>query len=481
MQNEERNRKNGSQAWRLLKSRPCGLWCVLLACLFLLTMLAPPASQAADSVVKNGDFAISDPTNTDFGWLLSGAAYIDAGVLKLPEGGSTYSEASQEIIIPAGTSKLSFKLTKVKLEPNQENPPDAVVVYLEDPATKLALIESIESSAIFSYQQTGEVYYSPKVTVPGDSASGSTWTPTLPAQVLVDVSGITTTDVRVRVVFSLINYPDGASEVEIDNFQTMATPVANNDTASINEDSPSPIDIDVLANDTDLDGNATLAQDSVAVATLPAHGSAVVQSDGKIRYTPALNYWGADSFTYTVKDKDGHLSNTATVTVNVAAVNDSPVADAGPDQSIREGKAVTLDGSASADVDDVSLVYFWTQISGEAVTLSDSAAVKPTFTAPLVQAAGTLLTFQLEVTDAGNAKGTDTVSIQINNYVIPCDVNDNGVVDLADSVLLLRALTRLSNPDVSMTLAADVNGDGHLDSAELICTLQHAAGLRVVP
>ncbi|MCK9364235.1 MAG: Ig-like domain-containing protein [Syntrophales bacterium] len=767
MQNAERNRKNGSHANRLSKSRPCGLLRLLLPFLFLLTMLAPLESNAADLAVINGDFSIDDPSDPNFGWTLSGAAYIDAGTLKLPEGGDTYSEASQVINIPAGTSTLSFTLMKINLEPDQGNPPDAFVVYLEDPTTKSALIEPIDSTAIFRYQQTGEVSYSPKVTVPGASASGSAWTPVLPAQVLVDVSGITTTAVSARVVFSLVNYAGGASQVEIDNFQTMAAPVANDDTSTVNEDTLTPIDIDVLSNDTDLNGNETLDPATVAVATSPAHGSAAVQSDGKIRYAPALNYWGSDSFTYTVKDNDGHLSNTATVTVNVlpvndapvanadtltaaedtaatytsallvgndtdveddtltvagvtsgaggtaalnadgtvtftpslnfngaasftytasdgsatsnaatvtvnvaavndapvanadtltatedtaatytavqlagndtdaegsaltvagvtsgtggtaalnadgtvtftpslnfngaasftyavsdgsatssaatvtvnvspvndapvanadvltatedtastytavqlagndtdvedsaltvagvtngtggtaalnadgtvtftpslnfngaasftytvsdgsatsnaatatvnvAAVNDAPVANAGPDQSIREGNVATLDGSSSADVEDVNLVYSWTQISGApTVTLSDPAAVKPTFAAPKVQAAGGLLTFQLKVTDSGNAESTDTVSIQINNYVIPCDVNDSGAVDLADSVILLRAFTRLPNPGVSMTLAADVNGDKRLDISEVICTLQHAAGLR---
>ncbi len=674
MQNAERNRKNGSHANRLSKSRPCGLLRLLLSCLFLLTMLAPLESNAADLAVKNGDFSISNPSDPDFGWTLSGAAYIDAGVLKLPEGGDNYAEASQNISIPAGTSTLSFTLTKITLEPNQGNPPDAFVVYLEDPDTGSSLIEPIDANAIFNLQQTGEVYYSPKVTVPGASASGSAWTPALPAQVMVDVSGITTTDISARVVFALIGSAGGASQVEIDNFQTIAAPVANDDTSTVNEDTLTPIDIDVLSNDTDLNGNETLNPATVAVATSPAHGSAAVQSDGKIRYAPASNYWGSDSFTYTVKDNDGHLSNTATVTVNVlpvndapvanadtltaaedtaatytsaqlvgndtdveddtltvagvtsgaggtaalnadgtvtftpslnfngaasftytasdgsatsnaatvtvnvaavndapvanvdtltatedtaatytavqlagndtdvegsaltvaavtngtggtaalnadgtvtftpglnfngaasftytvsdgsatsnaatvtvnvAAVNDAPVANAGPDQSIREGTVVTLDGSASTDVEDANLAYSWTQVSGTpTVTLSDPAAVKPTFTAPLVQAAGGLLTFQLKVTDSGNAESMDTVSIKINNYVIPCDVNDNGVVDLADSVLLLKTMSRLSTADAVMTLAADVNGDGRLDAAELICTLQHAAGLRAVP
>ena len=70
----------------------------------------------------------------------------------------------------------------------------------------------------------------------------------------------------------------------------------------------------------------------------------------------------------------------------VACGNDNhqPVADAGPDQNIATGSLVTLDGSASSDVDGNSLVYTWSIESlpvGSGAVLSDSRAVRPTFTA----------------------------------------------------------------------------------------------------
>ena len=42
-------------------------------------------------------------------------------------------------------------------------------------------------------------------------------------------------------------------------------------------------------------------------------------------YTPAANYHGADTFTYTISDGNGG-TDTATVTVTVTPVNDAPVA-----------------------------------------------------------------------------------------------------------------------------------------------------------
>jgi len=66
----------------------------------------------------------------------------------------------------------------------------------------------------------------------------------------------------------------------------------------------------------------------VAVAiSNPAHGTLALNSNGGFTYTPNANYNGPDSFTY--QARDGAISsNTATVTINVAGVNDAPVANA---------------------------------------------------------------------------------------------------------------------------------------------------------
>src|SRR4029077_19301158 len=103
-------------------------------------------------------------------------------------------------------------------------------------------------------------------------------------------------------------------------------PVAHDDTATLAEDS-SATTVDVLGNDTDVDNltppaNAGL---SVASATNGAHGTVAIALDGlSVSYTPAANYNGPDSFTYTVTD--GGLTSTATVSITVTAVNDAPVA-----------------------------------------------------------------------------------------------------------------------------------------------------------
>jgi hypothetical protein len=99
-------------------------------------------------------------------------------------------------------------------------------------------------------------------------------------------------------------------------------PVATDDNIGAVEDMP--VTVDVLANDGDPDGD--LDPTSVQVLTGPSNGSVAVDPvTGEVTYTPDPNFWGSDSFTYQVCDTGG-LCDVATVTLNVAAVNDPPVA-----------------------------------------------------------------------------------------------------------------------------------------------------------
>jgi hypothetical protein len=96
-------------------------------------------------------------------------------------------------------------------------------------------------------------------------------------------------------------------------------PVAADDTTTTTADTP--IDVQVLSNDTDAD-NDPLA---VIAVTQPANGS-VVNHDSYVTYTPGAAYTGTDSFTYTITDGNGG-TDTATVTVTVIQPNDAPVAN----------------------------------------------------------------------------------------------------------------------------------------------------------
>ncbi len=93
--------------------------------------------------------------------------------------------------------------------------------------------------------------------------------------------------------------------------------------------------------------------------------------------------------------------------------NVQPLALAGPDQTVYEGAAVTLDGSNSYDPDGATILFSWSQVAGTAVVLSGASSMHPAFTAPFVGPAGDQLVFELEVTDEGGLTDTDEVIVTV--------------------------------------------------------------------
>ncbi len=159
---------------------------------------------------------------------------------------------------------------------------------------------------------------------------------------------------------------------------------------------------------TDSDGNV------VSYSWSQTAGTSVTLSNANSATTsftaPALTATASLTFRLTITDDDGASSSDSMV-VTVNPVNAIPTADAGPDQSVIEQALVTLVGSGS-DTDGSIVAYSWTQSSGVAVTLSDSQAASPTFTAPSISTEQQL-TFDLMVTDNEGATATDQVVITV--------------------------------------------------------------------
>src|SRR5205823_2126774 len=96
---------------------------------------------------------------------------------------------------------------------------------------------------------------------------------------------------------------------------------ANDDSFSTSEDTV--LSDSVAINDTTTSGGTL----SFAKTTDPSHGSVTVNADGTFTYTPAANYHGADSFTYTVTPAAPASDPTQTVSITVTAVTDLTAQD----------------------------------------------------------------------------------------------------------------------------------------------------------
>ncbi|GMQ82205.1 MAG: hypothetical protein BMS9Abin05_1650 [Rhodothermia bacterium] len=161
----------------------------------------------------------------------------------------------------------------------------------------------------------------------------------------------TSYDYRVRAV-----NPDTTSGYS--NIATVTTPAVNqspaatDDAVAVNEDTP--VDIDVLMNDLDPDGDPL----TISVLGPPGHGQATVNDNGTpgdvtddtILYTPEENYNGMDNFGYQVDDGNGGMAQ-ANVAITVTPVNDAPTAENDQANST-ENIPVDIDVLANdADVD----------------------------------------------------------------------------------------------------------------------------------
>lgn len=100
-------------------------------------------------------------------------------------------------------------------------------------------------------------------------------------------------------------------------------PVANNDNA--NTQTFGTVNIPLSANDTDVGSGIDVA--SIVIVSSPANGAVVVNNDGSVDYTHNGGPTSSDSFTYTIRDLFGNISNVATVSVTVQVLTCNTFAD----------------------------------------------------------------------------------------------------------------------------------------------------------
>ena len=140
---------------------------------------------------------------------------------------------------------------------------------------------------------------------------------------------------------------------------------------------------------------------------------------------------------------------------NVTTVKNGPVAIAGPDQIVKEGTTVILNGSRSRDSNGVILSYSWRQIpTNNFITLSGASTPVWSFTAPTVSA-DTTLKFQLIVTDNNGLNDNSTVNVLVKN--IPEQTPSTAIPPTGNTVLSNIAIH--SNTTANGILTANAGSD----------------------
>jgi hypothetical protein len=135
-----------------------------------------------------------------------------------------------------------------------------------------------------------------------------------------------------------------------------------NDSFATAEDTS--INVNVVNNDS---FNPNLSY--LVTASAPSNGSVSVV-DNAITYNPSLNYYGNDSFSYTVTQ--GSKSGTGTVTMSVSAVDDPPVLSISSAQSVDENTTPSFTVAAAQDVDGEDQTLTMSGTDSESFDLSSS-------------------------------------------------------------------------------------------------------------
>ncbi len=188
-------------------------------------------------------------------------------------------------------------------------------------------------------------------------------------------------------------------------------PIAVDDVKTTTEDTAVTLTKDdiVSSNDTDVESD-NLTITAVGNAN---NGTVILNNDGTITFTPTQNFNGEASFEYTISDGNGG-SDTATVTVNVTAVNDVPIA-VDDVKTTTEDTAITLTKSDIVDAND-------TDLDADALTITSVGNANNgtvilnndgTITFTPTQNFNGEASFEYTISDGNGGSGTATVTVNV--------------------------------------------------------------------
>ncbi|WP_420646017.1 tandem-95 repeat protein [Vibrio parahaemolyticus] len=228
----------------------------------------------------------------------------------------TFDIIDDEDLVVSGSANLD--ILPINDAPNAEN---GVITTEEDTAVTIDVLVndsdvegdalSIQSASVPSEQGSVDIVDGKLVFTPAENFNGEA------TITYIVTDGDLTDEAKVSVTVTPVN----------------DSPVAVDDTTSIQEDTA--VTIDVLTNDTDVDGDKL----SIESASVPKEQGTVEVVDGKLVFTPAENFNGDAEITYTVTD--GQLTDEAKVTVTVNPVNDVPTIKVDAVESITEDAVST--------------------------------------------------------------------------------------------------------------------------------------------
>ncbi|HAS6974829.1 TPA: tandem-95 repeat protein, partial [Vibrio parahaemolyticus] len=270
--------------------------------------------------------------------------------------------------------------------------------------------------------------------------------------------------------FTYIVTSGGVSEsttVEVNVTPVNDAPVAKNDISTTQEDTA--VTIDVLSNDTDVDGDKL----SIQSATVPEAQGKVEIVDGKLVFTPAENFNGHAEIIYTVTD--GQLTDEAKVTVTVNPVNDAPTIKVDAVESITEDAVSTDTVVATLTVRDTDTsedqltVSLENNSNGYFVLVGDEVKLTQAGVDAVNNDELNLkgLTISASVSDGVNPTASDSDSLIVNRVndapTIKVDAVESITEDAVstDTVVATLTVRDTDTPEDQLTVSLENNSNGY--------------------
>ena len=352
------------------------------------------------------------------------------GDSSLPAGGTPETDIEKLSIaepVEVGVGKITFVLKMVGMQTPPANTTWPVQFAGADDLDYFVKMSTNSSGAVsFAYGSGSNVTVAG---TPADPASGFSADGTI--KIVVPRAGIgdpqrgealTSFLTRIRRESGLgpaltpDNMPDdlvraGSYTVRGNEACLNSPPDAQDDSITIQEGQP--VVITVLDNDIDPDGDPL----TVTEVTQPGNGSAAINEDGTITYTPASGFIGDDEFDYTISDPDG-ATDTATVHV---AVNGAPTA-VDDSAATNQDEAVVIDvllNDTDPDGDGLTVVSTTQPAHGSVVNNGDSVTYTPAtgYYGPD--------SFDYAISDGRGGTDVATVQVAVNGRPIAADDSVN--------------------------------------------------------
>ncbi|ERT04124.1 hemolysin-type calcium-binding repeat family protein, partial [Lyngbya aestuarii BL J] len=276
-----------------------------------------------------------------------------------------------------------------------------------DPLDITTFDENSANGGTVARSENGQLIYTP--------AANFTGTDTFNYTVNDGKGGTDTATVTVTVEEPVNTNPDAVDDTRTTGFNT-------------------PVTINVLGNDTDPENDPL---DITTFDENSANGGTVARSEnGQLIYTPAANFTGTDTFTYTINDGNGG-TDIATVTVTVEEpVNTNP--DAVDDErSIRSNTAIIINviGNDSDPENDPLNISDFDANSANGGTIAPSQSGRALVYTPAANFTGTD-TFTYTINDGKGGTDTATVTINVESDQTLLAANDTATTDQNTNVTI---------------------------------------------